>query len=62
MPFGYAKPGYATGFSVRVVDISKVISLVLLQLCALCMLPVERALFMTGLVSLVQQTFLQEGG
>jgi len=31
--------------------LAAVISLVLLQLCALCMLPVERALFMTGLVS-----------
>ena len=33
-------------------DRNKVISLVMLQLCTLFMLPVERALFMTGLVSL----------
>ena len=33
-------------------DRRKVISLVMLQLCTLFMLPVERALFMTGLVSL----------
>ena len=32
--------------------VAQVISLVMLQLCTLFMLPVERALFMTGLVSL----------
>ena len=41
------------GFRFRCFD-SQVISLVMLQLCTLFMLPVERALFMTGLVCLFE--------